>query len=128
MQTKVPGIAVLDARLSLTSISQRPTPFHMFSRSSVGHIRGLIKLKTLSNVIQNTRRAAAKLRDFRCVIRGGKQSTTENPARVGRRIEAKGLSVEDSWDVDWSIFHKDCKKTQVVVSAAGLVLRGARIE
>jgi hypothetical protein len=99
IQINAPGIAALDARLSLTSISHRPTPLHLVLSSSVGHIKGLMKLKVLSKVIQKTRTAAARLRDSRCVTRGGRQSTIESPASVGRSIEERDLGAAKSWVV-----------------------------
>jgi hypothetical protein len=56
MQIRALCMAALDARLSLTSMSQRPAPLHSASSLIVGHIKGFVKLKSLSDVIQKTRK------------------------------------------------------------------------
>ena len=86
MHASEPTRPTVEALTSLTSMSQRPTPFHQLARLSVGQRRALMKLKTLQRIIQKTKVDAARLRFLICQTKEGTFSTRVMNDSKGRAI------------------------------------------
>lgn len=92
MHASEPTMPTVEAVISLTSISQRPTPFHQLVKLSVGQRRALIKLKRLHKMIQKTKVDAARLWFLVCQTKGGTLST-----RVMNDSKGTAMAPGESW-------------------------------
>lgn len=63
-------------------MSQRPTPSHQLSTSSVGQMKAFMMLKRLRRIYHPTREAAGKFLFFQCKARGGTLARIERAERV----------------------------------------------
>lgn len=88
MQSREPMNPKPKATYILTSTSQRPTPLHHVAVSSVGQMRGLMKLKRFGSITHMTREEAAKLRFRMCQTKGGISMMRVMIARMGNAIAA----------------------------------------
>lgn len=91
IHTRAPAIPVPRGAMSFVSISQSPAPSHHVETSSVGHIKGLIKLKKLKITNQAMRHDAGKFPVRECQTRGGMHTRTDRKAVVGKAIAAVDL-------------------------------------